>query len=111
MDFFWWKTWELTSTKPKLLITEGLGEEVITPRVRAFTNQAYIEATGMTIDDLYESGAGTFGFNSKEVRMFQLRKLLNSVNKMNAAANSPQMTIVSMVPNPTGEAGPSFVEE
>ena len=53
LDFFWWKTWVLKSTRPDFEYSEGMGDEVIQPRVRAFFAQAFTEATGMTVDDLY----------------------------------------------------------
>jgi hypothetical protein len=99
LDFFWWKTWVLHSTRPNLPVSEGLQGETISPRVRAFFVQAFIEATGMTIDDLYASGIGISGFNRKAMRMFQLRRMLQLVNEMNAQDNSPLLTIGCVVPN------------
>jgi hypothetical protein len=99
LDFFWWKTWVLDSTRPNLAISEGLKDECISPRVRAFFAQAFIEATGMNIDDLYASGVGVSGFNMKAMRMFQLRRMLQLVNEMNAQDNSPLLTIGCVVPN------------
>ena len=84
-------------------IFEGLGEEFIAPRVRAFVAEAFTEATGMTIDDLYASEVGTYGYNSKHMRMYQLKKMLQLVNEMNERDGFPQLTIMAQVANPNGE--------
>lgn len=50
-DFFFWKTWTVTSTKTKK--TEGWKEQCLDPRARAFVVQAFHQATGLSIDDMY----------------------------------------------------------
>jgi hypothetical protein len=99
LDFFWWKTWVLKSTNPGLVYSEGMGVEVTQTRVRAFFAQAFTEATGMTIDDLYRSNVGAHGYDSKEMRMFQLFKMLQLVNEFNARDGSPQLVVGSANPN------------
>jgi hypothetical protein len=99
LDFFWWKTWVLRSTRPGLEYSEGMGDEVIQTRVRAFFAQAFTEATGLTIDDLYRSNVGAHGYNSKEMRMFQLYKMLHLVNEFNAMDGSPLLTLGTANPN------------
>jgi hypothetical protein len=103
LDFFWWKTWVLHSTRLDLPVSKGLGDKYIPPRVRAFFAQAFIEATGLTIDDLYASGLGSNGYNTKDMRMYQLRRMLHLVNGMNTGNGSPQLTIGLQVANPNAE--------
>ena len=103
LDFFWWKTWVLRSARQDLPVSEGMGEEVIAPRVRAFFAQGFTEATGLTIDELYATHAGIHGFNSKYVRMFQLKKMLDLVNEFNARDGSPLLTVGVTVADPNDE--------
>ena len=99
LDFFWWKTWVLTSTRPRLEVSEGMREDVLPPRPRAFFVQGFTEAMGMTVDDLYRSQVGLHGYNSKEVRMFQLMRMLHLVNELNARDGSPALSIGISNPN------------
>lgn len=50
-DFFFWKTWTVTSHATG--VTEGWKEQCLEPRTRAFVVQAFKEATGLSVDDLY----------------------------------------------------------
>jgi hypothetical protein len=99
LDFFWWKTWVLRSTRPGLVHSEGMGTEVIQTRVRAFFVQGFTKATGLTIDDLYQSNVGAHGYDSKEMRMFQLFRMLQLVNEFNAKDGSPQLVVGRANPN------------
>ena len=89
----------LRSTRPGLEYSEVMGDEVIQTRVRAFFAQAFTEATGLTIDDLYRSNVGAHGYDSKEMHMFQLHKMLHLVNKFNAMDGSPLLTLGTVNPN------------
>ena len=100
LDFFWWKTWVLKSPRADFEYSEGMGVEVTPPRVRAFFAAGFMEATGMTLDDLYACKVGSLGYNSKEVRMFQLRNMLQLVNQLNAQDGTPPFVIGSLTPNP-----------
>jgi hypothetical protein len=93
LDFFWWKTWSLKSMRPGLIVSEGMKDEVMHPRVRAFVAQAFTMATGLTVDDLYTSGVGAHGYDSKPMRRFQLDKMLGLVNEWNLLEASPALTI------------------
>ena len=77
-----------------------MGAEVTAPRVRAFFATGFMEATGMALDDLYACKVGSLGYNSKEVRMFQLRNMLRLVNELNAQDGTPAFVIGSLTPNP-----------
>ena len=99
LDLFWWKTWILHSTRPNLPVSERLGDEYLPPHVRAFFAQAFIEATGLMIDDLYTSGVGTSGYNTMNMRMYQLRRMLQLVNGLDVRDGAPQLTIQALDPN------------
>ncbi|KAJ6453608.1 hypothetical protein C8R45DRAFT_788301, partial [Mycena sanguinolenta] len=52
-EFMWFKTWKVTSANPTVATAEGMGNDVMNPRHRAFFKQAYFSATKLTLDDLY----------------------------------------------------------
>jgi hypothetical protein len=101
MDFFYWKTWVLKSSKPGLAVTEGLGDDILHARHRAFVVQAFTEATKCTIDDLYACQVGMSGY-TKDVRLLQIAKLLWEVNQVNALDGSPRLALVE-VENPESQ--------
>jgi hypothetical protein len=93
LDFFWWKTWVLKSTRPGFAYSEGMKDQSTEPRVRAFFAGGFMEAMGMTVDDLYRSQAGSKGYNSRDVCLFQLMHMLQLVNEFNAQDGSPLLSI------------------
>ena len=53
-EFFFWKTWTITS--PTTFVTEGFLDQRMDPRTRLFFVTAFKAATGITLDDLYSNG-------------------------------------------------------
>jgi hypothetical protein len=51
MEFYFWKTWSVTS--PTTGATEGLMDQWFDPRARVFVVTAYQAATKLSVDDLY----------------------------------------------------------
>ena len=80
MDFFWWKTWTLTSNASGVDITESMRDEVLPTRAQAFFVKAYVEASGLTIDDLYSLKVGEAGF-SKALHLHQIKKFVTEINE------------------------------
>ena len=76
-----------------------MGTDVTTPRLRAFFAAGFQEAMGMTLDDLYTCKAGSLGYNTKDVRMFQLKRMLQIVNEFNDMDGSPRFVIGCLNPN------------
>ena len=53
-DFFFWKTWSISSTRPNLAgRTETMKSDVLKPRVRSFIIKIFKEITLLTTHDLY----------------------------------------------------------
>jgi len=73
-------------------VYEGLGDEVLSPRARAFYVKAFTEATGLTIDDMYSMDYGSFNYR-KALRLRQVGRLLAKVNEMNAFDGSPSLVL------------------
>lgn len=73
-DFFFWKTWTITSRKTGK--TEGWKEQCLDPRARAFVVQAFRDATGLRVDDLYRHNR-----TADEQRKFELEKELAIIQK------------------------------
>jgi len=76
-----------------------MGTDVTTPRMRAFFVAGFLDAMGLTLDDLYACKAGSLGYDTKEVRMFQLKRMLEIVNKFNDQDGTPHYVIGSLNPN------------
>jgi hypothetical protein len=53
-EFFFWKTWTITSLTTSVM--EGFMDQLMDPRTRLFFVTAYKAATGLTLDDLYSNG-------------------------------------------------------
>jgi hypothetical protein len=80
MEFFFWKTWTAMSTRPSLDVLEGLGDEVVPARLRAFTNQVFKRTMCLTINDLYGDDYGTEKYEAR-LRLKQAAHMLQIVNK------------------------------
>ena len=79
MEFSFWKTWTATSTRPGFNHTEGMKNEVMPARTRAFVNQAFKKMTCLTLDDLYGDDYGTQQYEA-HVCLKQAAHMLQKVN-------------------------------
>ncbi|KAF8166340.1 hypothetical protein K438DRAFT_1617060, partial [Mycena galopus ATCC 62051] len=84
-EFFWFKTWTVTSTHPKIKGFDRLGpdaNDVLTARQRAFFSQAYSAGTLLQIDDMY-SADPPYGSEEQfiHLRMIQLERMLFTLNQ------------------------------
>ena len=93
LDFFWWKTWVLKSLRMDWDYWEGMRTEVTTPHMHPFFAAGFQEAMGITLDDLYASKASSLRYDLKDVWMFQLKHMLEIVNKFNDLDSNPNATL------------------
>jgi hypothetical protein len=84
-EFFWFKTWTVTSTNPKIKGFNRMGRDandVLTARQRAFFSQAYSAGTLLKIDDIYSADPP---YGSEEhftyLRRIQLERMLFTLNQ------------------------------
>jgi hypothetical protein len=95
LDFFFWKTWTLNGVVGATMVTESLQGDLFSPRHRAFIAKAFIEATGLTVDDLYSSDIGTFNYG-RAMAFRQLEALLRKINNINAIVGSPMLGLTDI---------------
>lgn len=74
-DFFFWKTWTITSPATKK--TEGWKEQCLDPRARSFVVQAFQQQSGLKVDDLYRQNR-----TADEQRKFELEKELAIIQEL-----------------------------
>ena len=79
-DFFFWKTWTITS--PTTGITEGWKDQSFDPRMRAFVVTAFKKMTKLTVDDLYSEDGG----RAHQIRLLkvQMARLGDELAKLKA---------------------------
>ncbi|KAJ7787751.1 hypothetical protein B0H14DRAFT_2395218, partial [Mycena olivaceomarginata] len=84
-EFFWFKTWTVTSTNPKIKGFDRMGRDandVLTARQRAFFSHAYTAGTLLQIDDIYSADPP---YGSEEhftrLRRTQLERMLFTLNQ------------------------------
>ncbi|KAF8869957.1 hypothetical protein BD779DRAFT_1479300 [Infundibulicybe gibba] len=85
MEFYFWKTWTITSTHldKKKRYKESMRDEVVPARLRGFFVQAYMEATCLTLGDLYELGGETETTEyKKRLRERQMEKISQEYNRL-----------------------------
>lgn len=82
-EFYFWKTWSLSGNVNGEDVTESMGDQRMTPRIRAFVVKAFEEATCLTIDDLY---TGKLAPIRHQERMYlkQLERILAKFNALQA---------------------------
>lgn len=81
LDFYFWKTWTCSATVKGEVVTEGMMDQRLSPRLRAFVTKAFREATGLTVDDLYQGKKTAFAQEKKEMAI-QLKFLLEKFNNL-----------------------------
>jgi len=89
LDLFWWKTWALRSTKANLQLSEGMRDEVLPTRTRAFFAQAFTEMTGLTVDDLYAKDIE----GPEYKRALCLVQVARFLAEINSACGSPLLVL------------------
>jgi hypothetical protein len=68
-DFFFWKTWSITS--PTTQVTEGWLDQALDPRARAFVAGAFREALPVVLDEMYTGDRSIL-----QHRQFQLTMMI-----------------------------------
>jgi hypothetical protein len=81
-EFFFWKTWVVTS--PTTGITEGWLDQGLDPRTRVFVVSAFKTATRLTLDDLYTKGLDKDTYR-KLLLMTQIARLTRELDDLSAA--------------------------
>jgi hypothetical protein len=79
MEFLFWKTWTATSTRSNFRVSEGMRDELVPARLRAFINQAFKKMTFLTLEDLYSPEYGSLEYEAR-LRLKQAARVLRSVN-------------------------------
>ncbi|KAF8870064.1 hypothetical protein BD779DRAFT_1681451 [Infundibulicybe gibba] len=109
MEFYFWKTWTIRSTRPDFDYIESMREEVLPARPRAFFVQAYTAGTGLSLDDHYAANYGaSCGTREylKKLRKNQLENLIGMFNRMRDADELDEMWVLVKRPvNPDVEMG------
>ncbi|KAG6827244.1 hypothetical protein H0H92_012654 [Tricholoma furcatifolium] len=77
MDFYFWKTWEITSANGSRV--EGLGDDMFKPRTRAFVTSQVTDLTGLVAEDFFRRGLPRREFEKKRV-LVQLEYLVDYLN-------------------------------
>lgn len=89
-DFYFWKTWVLTSDVTGTQVSEGMRDDRLKPRHRAFVVKAFNDMTGLTIDDLYS--------RKRSEKAHEIAKLTTQINflveKLNALGGNPELEYV-----------------
>lgn len=99
MDFFFWKTWTITSTRPDFKVVESMQEDVLGARQHAFFVQAYKAGTGLSLDDLYGADYGTKEYFER-LRKHQVEKLIELLNDMQDGDKSQEVWALVRKPIP-----------
>ncbi|KAF8877993.1 hypothetical protein BD779DRAFT_1677060 [Infundibulicybe gibba] len=109
MEFYFWKTWTIRSTRPDFDYIESMREEVLPACPRAFFVQAYTAGTGLSLDDHYAANYGaSCGTREylKKLRKNQLENLIGMFNWMQDADELDEMWVLVKRPvNPDVEMG------
>jgi hypothetical protein len=79
MDFYFWKTWSLTSELNGDKVTESMRDQLMPPRLRAFVVHAFKNSTGLSIKDLY-SGKRSPENHEKRCLLKQIQYLIGKLN-------------------------------
>ena len=81
MDFYFWKTWNISGVVDGKEVTESMAEQWLTPRMWAFVVKTFQEATCLTIDDLY-SGKLPQWRHQEKIYHTQLERILAKYNTL-----------------------------
>lgn len=78
MDFFFWKTWTVKSTRKDLAgQVDTMKTDVLPPRIRAFVIEAFKSATMLEVDDLYGKYGRGKTLRDLDLRFISIQKLVN----------------------------------
>jgi hypothetical protein len=80
-EFFFWKTWTITS--PSTGVTEGWSDQVLDPRARLFVVTAFKAATKLSLDDLYKKGLTDRAYK-RALLTIQIERLTRELNEMDS---------------------------
>lgn len=86
LEFFLWKTIKIRSSNPRLPGVEGLGNEILHPRKRAYMVQVFHQFTGLTVDDLYTNGSPMDDAYIAGLRVVQATRCVLELQKMGIQA-------------------------
>ena len=73
-DFFWFKTWSVGSSHPRVTHRENLKCDTIPPRLRSFFAEAYKLIGMITLDELFTLKWGTEGCETR-LRLLQVARM------------------------------------
>ena len=81
-DFFFWKSWSVSSTRRDLAgRTETMKSDVFKPRVRSFIIQLFKDTTMLTTNDLYGRAKVSREYKEATWRILSIRRLLQEWSK------------------------------
>lgn len=85
-EFFFWKTWTITS--PSTGVTEGWSDQVLDPRTRLFVVTAFKAATKLSLDDLYKNGLTDRAYKRALLTM-QIERFTRELHEMDVDESGP----------------------
>jgi len=92
MDFFFWKTWTLTSEEHGICVEESMKDQLMAPRLRAFVVHAFRAATGLSIDDMYLDGRSAENLEER-LLIKQINFLVGKLNAIGGDDQEPYMLV------------------
>ncbi|KAK7016271.1 hypothetical protein R3P38DRAFT_2785982 [Favolaschia claudopus] len=99
-EFLWFKTWTIKSANSKIEKEEGMKNDVLGARHRAFVNRALTIGTLLDIDDMYTTqfAWGTPEYNAR-LRRIQVDRMIGELN-MYEGSGAKEVYVLSKAPNP-----------
>ncbi|KAF8332878.1 hypothetical protein F5887DRAFT_1286524 [Amanita rubescens] len=108
-DLYLWKTLTITGVVDGKEVTESMGDQRLTPRVRAFMIKAIEDMACLTtIDDLYTGDKNISPYEHKEKMLYkQLERIMEKYNEVATRLDRPKLMLVDdgemKVPGPSDE--------
>ncbi|KAG6824777.1 hypothetical protein H0H92_005848, partial [Tricholoma furcatifolium] len=82
LDFYFWKTWSLSSELPDgTRVTETLKDQMLEPRICGFVVDQFQNWTGLTIEDIYQ-GNQRKSEHALDVYQVQIEHVLTRMNRV-----------------------------